>query len=136
MTSSEAPQILRLVGVYDADGTIRGELTYWVGARLGRKHCSLCEITHGLARETNEWKSCRAGLPVAFDTFHRDDQPSQVRAATNNSAPSVLAETAQGYVVLLGRNELEKCNGSGDLLVAAIEDAATRLNLTWTMKHD
>jgi hypothetical protein len=40
-------RVVRLVGVYDADGTPRGEIAYWVGARLGRTHCALCDITHG-----------------------------------------------------------------------------------------
>ncbi len=62
------PCIVRLVGVYDADGTVRGELAYWVGARLGRRHCALCHITHGSVRQRPEWKACRAGLPVPFGT--------------------------------------------------------------------
>jgi hypothetical protein len=31
----------RLVGVYNADGSVRGELTYFINARLGRAHCAL-----------------------------------------------------------------------------------------------
>ena len=31
-------QIARLVGVYDAGSTLRGELSCWVGARLGQRH--------------------------------------------------------------------------------------------------
>ena len=68
-------RIVRLVGVYDADATMRGELAYWVGARLGRTHCALCEITHGMARERSEWKTCRAGLPVPFDTYPATTNP-------------------------------------------------------------
>ena len=57
------PTVRRLVGVYDADHTIRGELAYWIGARLGRAHCSLCDITHGLLRERSESRdSLAAGL--------------------------------------------------------------------------
>ena len=52
-------RIVRLVGVYDADSTLRGELSYWVGARLGRRHCSLCKITHGSVRQRPEWKTCQ-----------------------------------------------------------------------------
>jgi hypothetical protein len=33
-----------LIGVYAADGTVTGELAYFVGARLGRAHCALCDI--------------------------------------------------------------------------------------------
>ncbi len=99
MSSSDpaaTQRIVRLVGVYDADSTVRGELAYWVGARLGRRHCSLCEITHGSVRQRPEWKACQAGLPVPFDTFHRDDQPDAIRVAAGGQAPVVVAETDAG----------------------------------------
>jgi hypothetical protein len=120
-----------LVGVYDADGTLRGELSYWVGARLGQRHCSLCEITHGPVRERREWKACRAGLPVPFDTYHRNDQPEAVRAAAGGLAPVVVAQTESGYVVLLAPDDLTACAGSIDLLTDAIEAAAMRVGLSW-----
>ena len=47
------------VGIYDADATLVGEVSYWIGARLGRTHCSLCELTHGLFTVKREWKECR-----------------------------------------------------------------------------
>lgn len=124
-------EIERLVGVYDADRTLRGELAYWVGARLGRRHCSLCDITHGSVRARPEWNVCKAGLPVAFDTFHRDDQPDPIRAAAGGRAPVVVAETGSGPMLLLGPVELEACEGSVDRLVAAIELAVSRLQLAW-----
>ena len=124
-------RIVRLVGVYDADSTVRGELAYWVGARLGRRNCSLCEITHGSVRQRPEWKACRAGLPVPFDTFHRNDQPDTIRAATGGQAPVVVAETHTGHILLLSARDLDACDGSIDRLVDTIEHAATRLGLTW-----
>ena len=120
MSSPDAapPQkIIGLIGVYDADSTLRGELTYWVGARLGRRHCSLCEITHGSVRQRPEWKTCQAGLPVPFDTFHRNDQPDAIRTAADGRAPVVVAETDTGHVLLLAPGELEACDGSIDQLV-------------------
>jgi hypothetical protein len=131
-----ANSIVRLVGVYDADGTLRGELAYWIGARLGRAHCALCDITHGAAREKSAWKACRAGLPVPFDTFHRDDQPDDVRAAIGDSLPAVAAETVGGVVTLLGPNELEACDGGVDALVAAIEQAVEAHALAWPSSVD
>ena len=108
-SSGAAPsrQIVRLVGVYDADSTLRGELAYWVGARLGRRHCSLCEITHGSVRQRPEWKACQADLPVPFVTYHRNDQPDLIRSAAGGQAPVVVAETDAGHTVLLGPADLE-----------------------------
>jgi hypothetical protein len=132
MGSSTAPAIVRLVGVYDAEGTWRGEVRYWVGARLGRTHCSLCEITHSSIREKSAWRECRAGLPVPFDAYHRDDQPADIKAALAGVVPAVVAETTDGVVVLLGPDELTACQGSVDALEAAIERRVEERGLAWS----
>lgn len=128
MTESSL-EISRLVGVYAADGTVIGEVKYWIGARLGRTHCSLCDITHGSVRERADWKACRSALPVAFDTYHRDDQPATVRAAAGDVTPVVVAETSDGVVVLLGPDDLEACAGSPDRLIDAVTEAIGRSGL-------
>ena len=112
--------VVRLVGVYNADGTVFGELSYFVGKRLGRAHCALCDITHGLVRERPEWQECVAALPVPFETFHRNDQPDALRGSP---LPLVAAETDSGYVVLLGPDELDACAGSIERLHAALSTA-------------
>ena len=53
------PPIVRLTGVYNAKGSLLGEVRYAVGRRLGRSHCALCEITHGRVRETAAWLHAR-----------------------------------------------------------------------------
>lgn len=131
MTTDGQATIRRLVGVYNANGSVRGELAYFIGARLGRAHCALCDITHGLVRERAEWKACRANLPVAFDTYHRDDQPDGVRAAHDGNLPVVLAETDRGFLALLGPDELTACAGSVDRLSEAIDAAAAKVGLPW-----
>jgi hypothetical protein len=124
-----ARSVRRFVGVYDADHTRRGELSYWVGARLGRAHCALCDITHGLVRERADWRACRASFPLPFETFHRDDQPDAVRRAVGDALPSVVAETDDGIVVLLDPAALDACGGSVDALRTAVDDALARSGL-------
>jgi hypothetical protein len=102
--------VLELIGVYDADGTLLGEARYWIGARLGRAHCALCDITHGLFTERTEWRRCRDQLDVAFLTYHRNDAPADVLAA-GSPAPFVVARTDRGLVALLGPEELDACSG-------------------------
>ncbi|MGA1557168.1 MAG: hypothetical protein ACO4AY_14105 [Ilumatobacteraceae bacterium] len=123
--------IRRLVGVYNADGTIRGELAYVVGKLLGRAHCGLCDITHGAVSERSDWKACRAALPLAFDTYHRDDQPDAARPLTEGRLPAVLAETDAGFIVLLGPAELDACAKSPERLVDAVEAAVGAAGLAW-----
>lgn len=123
--------VTELVGVYDAEGTLRGEVRYWVGARLGTAHCSLCELTHGTFRERAEWRACRADLPVPFHTFHTDDQPDDARATAAGEYPVVVARTDMGPVVLLRRAELDACAGDLDAFRAALAEAAVRLGLAW-----
>lgn len=127
--------VLRLVGVYDADHTLRGELAYVVGARLGRRHCALCDITHGALRERSEWRACRSDLPIPFEAFHRNDQPDAVRVLLDGRYPAVAAETGEGWVVLLDGGALERCSSAPDApraLVAAIEHAVDELGLDWS----
>lgn len=125
------PRIIRFVGVYNAEGTVRGELAYWFGRRRGTAHCALCDITHGAVRQRSDWKRCSAGLPVPFDTYHLDDQPDRVRSAADGAAPAVLAETADGSVLLLGPDDLDACEGSPDELVARLRSAVEERHLTW-----
>lgn len=123
--------IRRLVGVYDADGTVVGELAYFVRARLGRGHCALCDITHGRVRERPSWRACREGLPVPFETFHRDDQPAEVRAAAS-AVPVVLAETTDDHLVVVAeRQDLERCAGQPESLVDHINATLPGLDLAW-----
>jgi len=127
----ESMTVRRLIGVYNADGTVFGELAYFVGSHLGRRHCSLCDITHGLVRQKSEWHACRAELPVPFDTFHRNDQPDEVRSATENAAPVVVAQTDLHLVVLLGPDALSGCDGSVAELTTAVHAAVNHNGLCW-----
>jgi hypothetical protein len=130
--TTDAPRIVRLVGVYDADSTMRGELAYWIGARLGRRHCSLCDITHGSVRLRPEWRTCQAELPTPFDTYHRNDQPDHIRVTAGGRAPVVVAETDSGNVLILAPDDLDACGGSIDSMVDAISREAQRHGLVWT----
>ena len=103
--------VIEFIGVYDADSTLIGEVSYWIGARLGRTHCSLCELTHGLFTQKSEWKACTKELSVPFHAFHRNDAPTDVLAAINGAFPAVLVRTNNGLSIVLTKGDLEKFDG-------------------------
>ena len=103
--------VTEFIGVYDADSTFIGEVSYWIGARLGRTHCSLCELTHGLFTQKSEWKACAKELSIPFHTFHRDDAPTDVLAAINGAFPAVLVRAENGLSIVLTKGDLEKFEG-------------------------
>ena len=103
--------ITELIGVYDADSTLLGEISYWVGARLGITHCSLCELTHGLFTKKSEWRQCAESLSIPIRLFHRDDAPDDVIAALAGQFPAVLQRTTEGLKVILIKDELERFHG-------------------------
>ena len=115
-------KISEFIGVYDADATLVGELSYWLGARFGVRHCSLCEITHGLFTERSEWKQCRETLLVPITTYHRNDASSDVLAVTHGVFPCVVARSTSHLAVVLGPQELESLDGSPEALVSRLND--------------
>jgi hypothetical protein len=115
--------VRRLTGVYNARGTLGGELAYALGKLLGRAHCGLCDVTHGWRlRQRPEWRSSSAGLPVPLELVHIDEQTPEVAAACP-IPPCVVAHTDAGAVQLLGPSEIDACAGSPDAFVAAVKRA-------------
>jgi hypothetical protein len=129
-------RIVALTGVYHANGSFTGELTYWVGARLGRTHCALCDITHGLFRPKADFARCRDGLPVPFHAVHLDERSPELVAVTEGRTPCVVAvlEGLDGTTtssVLLDPDALEACGGDPEAFVVALEAAAEAAGLSW-----
>jgi hypothetical protein len=114
-------EVRELVGVYDADATLWGEMSYWIGARLGWRHCSLCDITHGLFAEKSAWQACVSTLPVPFTTYHRNDQPDDVRACIGDQLPAIVARYEHGVEQLVGPAQLAACRADPNELLRLLQ---------------
>ena len=119
-------QYLEYIGVYNADASVWGEVSYWFGARLGVRHCSLCDVTHGMFRKRADWVQCSESLGVAFTTYHRDDAPHDVITAANGNYPIVLGRTATSLEVVLNNAQIEACGGSPESLIAALRETSKK----------
>ena len=117
--------VVEVVGVYDADGGLVGELTYVVGHLLGRTECSLCDVSHGSLRRKPAWDAMVARLPVPVHMVHRNEASAEDRAAYHLSGlPAVIGVRADGSrTVLLGPTGLRAVHGSVDAFESALRAA-------------
>lgn len=121
--------IAKLTGVYDANGSLSGELAYWFGARLGRRHCALCDVTHGLVRAKPEWLRLADQLPVEFSAVHLDERDPGIEEASRGLVPCVVATFNDGTAeVLIEREQIEACEGDPQRFYQLLVDASERQN--------
>lgn len=118
-------ELVRYLGVYDADGGIAGELRYVVGHLLGNAECALCDVTHSPVRRKRAWDAFVATLDIPFDLRHRNELTDAEQAAVlSMGLPVVAAETETGWVPLLDRTALERCAGDVDTFAFHLTAAA------------
>lgn len=115
--------VTELVGVYHADGGIRGELAYITGKLLGRAHCSLCDITHSPVRRKAEWDRYADGLGIPFRLLHLNELDPALEAAVDGRSPVVLGRESGEWVRLLEPERLDALGGSVAGFAAALEGA-------------
>ena len=128
---ADAPLLIVLPGSTASSASHAGELAYFVGKRLGRAHCALCDITHGLVSTKPAWQRCRMELTVRFDTLHLDERDDELTSLTDGAVPCIVAEVDGVKEVLLDPDDLEACHGSPDALVAAIRRAVDERGWTF-----
>jgi hypothetical protein len=121
----------RLVGVYNARGSVRGELEYAWGRLTERAHCALCDITHRTVRRRPELDRWIESMPAPVDLVHLDERTADVAAASDGRTPCVLAHTSDGLVLLLGPGDLEACAGDVDCFAEALTRAVDDNDLLW-----
>jgi hypothetical protein len=115
--------VVSLTGIYDADGSLLGEVRYWLGARVGAAHCSLCDITHGTFREKPQWREACAALDVPMQTIHRDEQSAAEHAASDGALPCILGTRADGTVsIVVTSAELDTLGGDPERLAALLAE--------------
>ncbi len=113
--------VTELVGVYDADGSLLGELAYAWGKVRGTRHCGLCDITHARVRRKPAWDAMVARLGVPVRVLHLDELDDSLREAVRRTgAPVVLAAEGGSWRELVGAAELDAMGGSVDAFEAAV----------------
>ena len=115
--------IQRLIGVYRADGGLRGELRYLAGHYLRGESCSLCDITHSPFRRKAAWDAGVADLGIPVDLLHLNELDHDLAAFVGDDAAMVVAQTPEGYTTLLGNDDLTAIDGDVPAFFEALRSA-------------
>jgi hypothetical protein len=110
---------IRLIGVYNADGGVVGELKYFFGHLIGIAKCELCDITHSLIQRKASWdrlaSELKAEYGLDFALEHLNERSEAENKASAGREPCVLAEYPDGSLgMFLDRQELRVVDGNVD----------------------
>lgn len=107
-------KITRLVGVYRADGGVRGEFRYLIDHYLRGESCSLCEITHSPFRRKAAWDDGVDTLGTPLIVLHLNELDEDLAEFVGDRAACIVVETDTGREVLISNDELRALDGSVD----------------------
>ena len=103
----------KVIGIYNARGSITGELAFLFGRLTGRTECVLCDITHGTFKKKTAFSCAQQTLGVPFEILHLDELDSTLYSF-KESAPCVVAVRGSDCLLLLSNAELALCGGNVD----------------------
>ena len=111
----------QVVGIYNADGSVTGEIAYAASKLTGRGSCELCDVTHGWNPfGRREWKTALQQSDLDITFIHRDEAlPEQLAAA--GQLPSIIALSDDGWHVIMTPSDFAAFKAEPGGLIAEIE---------------
>lgn len=99
----------KLQGIYNAEGSITGEVKYFLGKLAGTTECSLCDISHKLITEKPEFTELKNKIPE-LEMLHLDETEKEVTELVKGKTPCVVG-FSDTWQILISTEELKLCNG-------------------------
>ena len=117
---------IQLICVYDADGSLLGELSYLWKKTFRSFKCSMCDISHNLITTKKKWKTEVQNCKYDISTYHLDDQPTLIKETTQNNTPCVVKVESGSSSILISNDELKIIDGNVDSFFSLIDKKMTR----------
>lgn len=100
---------LKIYFIYNASGTLSGELNYLYGKYFLDEHCELCDITHSTVSAKPEWKEWIGALKCENYVLHKNEAKAKNIDFTQFVLPVVLLDRGNGLEELVSKNEMSEC---------------------------
>ena len=117
---------IELICVYDADGSLLGELSYLWKKTFHSFTCSMCDITHNYISTKKKWKTAVQNCKYDISTYHLNDQPTLIKETTLNNTPCVVKVEDGSSSILISNDELKTIDGNVDSFFSLVDKKMTR----------
>ena len=117
----------RIVGVYNADGSILGELKFTMGKITGKSDCGLCDLTHGwnpLGKPS--WRNACSASSVEIELVHRDEITSGQNEVAGD-LPAVIIQLGETWMKLMSAEDISSFKGNSSGFLAEINRLVSEL---------
>lgn len=106
-----------LIGIYNADGGIVGELTYFFGHLIGLRSCTLCDISHSPIMKKSSFKALERHLleehGILVRMIHLNERNEREQKASEGRVPCMLLEYPdQSISMFLDSTDLTALSGN------------------------
>ena len=105
---------VKIYCIYNAEGSIFGEIRYLYNKYIKDIKCSMCEITHNSFSEKSEWEKKCIEFPFKIECLHLDELPIEFKDIIKDNAPCVVAQKKSVNEVIIKNKELTSMNGDVD----------------------
>tara|TARA_B110000467_G_scaffold102946_1_gene93431 strand:+ start:2723 stop:3094 length:372 start_codon:yes stop_codon:yes gene_type:complete len=119
--------VIRLYGIYHADGGIIGELSYVIGKFRGTAHCSLCDITHNKISAKKEWKELVNNLGAPIELLHLNERSNELMEVSDNKTPCIVSKVNNKLEIIITSEELDICKKSVDKFKEILNDKLLKI---------
>ncbi len=114
----------RIIAVYNADGSILGELQFAINKLIGKSSCGLCDLTHGWNPFGKaSWKHACSSSNLRIELLHRNELTGDQSEAAGDF-PAVIAESAGEWKKIMTAEEIHSFSGDAPGFLTRIEDLA------------
>ena len=106
--------VKKIFCIYNAEGTLKGELKYIYDKMFKNINCSMCEITHNTFTFKKKWNKKCLDFIFEIECLHLDELSNNIKEIVNGKTPCVVVQTDSIYEILIKDNELLEINGDVD----------------------
>ena len=107
--------LLTIYCIYNANGSLSGEIAYFFKKYFYGLKCSMCDITHNIISEKKAWKEKVNQTKFNLKTVHLDEQKNDLYKFSEGNAPCVVGESEKGFKLIFSNSDLDSFNGDVEL---------------------